>query len=295
MKLLTTIVVALGVAVAGVNAAVDPGSVAACLLTCYISGAKTAGCTSPTDFNCICVTQNGPFFNAAATCISNSPGCNLNDGLNLRNELCKPPPNGGLIIAPPPAEKIDVTAFQAAQPCLYNCVIAAGNQVGCTSLSDPTCICNTQNNGPFLYAVFPCIQQNNCNINLGLTSLQQVCNYGVTNVPPEPSVGARRKRLERGLVAPRCPHLKKACKVAKRTHTNVLFGVQSREELNGDQGTTWECINVLSDLESCGGCAGEDGVDCTALEGVDEVSCRMGKCVVHSCAEGLSLVHGQCV
>lgn len=122
-----------------------------------------------------------------------------------------------------------------------------------------------------------------------------MCQYGVTNVPPTPSSGARRKRLERGTIAPRCPHLRKACKVAKRTHTNVLFGVQSREELNGEEGTTWECINVLSDLESCGGCLGEDGIDCTAIEGVDDVSCHRGKCVVHTCAPGFSLVDGECV
>lgn len=37
--------------------------------------------------------------------------------------------------------------------------------------------------------------------------------------------------------------------------------------------TAWECVNVKTDLESCGGCAAiGQGTDCTALEGVDDVS-----------------------
>ncbi|KZO94921.1 hypothetical protein CALVIDRAFT_556120 [Calocera viscosa TUFC12733] len=57
----------------------------------------------------------------------------------------------------------------------------------------------------------------------------------------------------------------------------------------------WECIDTLRDLESCGGCvyplpgrvAG--GVDCTDIDGVEDVSCMQGFCVVNSCREGYAV------
>ncbi|KZV88356.1 hypothetical protein EXIGLDRAFT_578118, partial [Exidia glandulosa HHB12029] len=58
----------------------------------------------------------------------------------------------------------------------------------------------------------------------------------------------------------------------------------------------WECLDVLSNLESCGGCpllsstlTGEHhptGVDCTAIEGVLDVSCLLGRCAVSRCGKG---------
>ncbi|WVQ81560.1 hypothetical protein IAT38_003684 [Cryptococcus sp. DSM 104549] len=50
----------------------------------------------------------------------------------------------------------------------------------------------------------------------------------------------------------------------------------------------WSCVNVSSDLSSCGGCPGE-GVDCGALPGVSEVSCHSGYCVIDSCRRGFTL------
>ncbi|KAL7409063.1 hypothetical protein BDY24DRAFT_372436 [Mrakia frigida] len=46
--------------------------------------------------------------------------------------------------------------------------------------------------------------------------------------------------------------------------------------------TGLSCMNVKDNLNSCGGCIGGAGVDCSDLQGVDEVSCVKGKCVAPS-------------
>lgn len=56
--------------------------------------------------------------------------------------------------------------------------------------------------------------------------------------------------------------------------------------------TSWECLDTQNGLESCGGCAvgilghPASGMDCTAIEGVEDVACRGGKCQVSACASG---------
>ncbi|GAA5967027.1 hypothetical protein JCM11641_000418 [Rhodosporidiobolus odoratus] len=50
--------------------------------------------------------------------------------------------------------------------------------------------------------------------------------------------------------------------------------------------TGFECIDVQTNLEQCGGCASAGGVDCTAMEGVSGVGCVAGVCEIWSCAEG---------
>lgn len=40
------------------------------------------------------------------------------------------------------------------------------------------------------------------------------------------------------------------------------------------------CINPFTDIEHCGGCSGSGGVDCTAIEGAEDViACIAGRCV----------------
>ncbi|KAF8314190.1 hypothetical protein DL93DRAFT_2080261 [Clavulina sp. PMI_390] len=65
----------------------------------------------------------------------------------------------------------------------------------------------------------------------------------------------------------------------------------------------YECLDVQTNLESCGGCVapytlglskGEieslvPGVDCTAQEGVSDVECLRGACVVKKCRKGWEL------
>ncbi|KAI0800816.1 hypothetical protein C8Q74DRAFT_1192197, partial [Fomes fomentarius] len=63
----------------------------------------------------------------------------------------------------------------------------------------------------------------------------------------------------------------------------------------GRAGDAWECIDASTDLESCGGCTipldafSPHGVDCTAIPGVVDVSCRAGSCAVYRCAPGFTV------
>lgn len=41
----------------------------------------------------------------------------------------------------------------------------------------------------------------------------------------------------------------------------------------------YECLDTTAELTSCGGCASTGaGQDCTAIEGVWNVACNVGKC-----------------
>lgn len=54
-----------------------------------------------------------------------------------------------------------------------------------------------------------------------------------------------------------------------------------------------ECLDLLTTLDSCGGCATEgQGVDCTLLANVQDVSCEMGACKVYSCDKGFKIENG---
>ncbi|GAA5885483.1 hypothetical protein JCM6882_009639 [Rhodosporidiobolus microsporus] len=48
----------------------------------------------------------------------------------------------------------------------------------------------------------------------------------------------------------------------------------------------YECIDVENNIEQCGGCAVQGGVDCSTLDGVDSVSCVNGSCRVWGCGPG---------
>ncbi|KXN91310.1 Protein priA [Leucoagaricus sp. SymC.cos] len=68
----------------------------------------------------------------------------------------------------------------------------------------------------------------------------------------------------------------------------------------GRSARTWECIDTMNDLESCGGCViplpgrhGQEGQDCTALPGVSDVSCMGGRCVVHKCTASYEIAPGK--
>ncbi|GAA5981587.1 hypothetical protein JCM11641_004106 [Rhodosporidiobolus odoratus] len=54
-------------------------------------------------------------------------------------------------------------------------------------------------------------------------------------------------------------------------------------------GGGFECVDTSSDLEQCGACANQGGVDCTALEGVESTGCIAGICEIWACAEGFGL------
>ncbi|OCF31773.1 hypothetical protein I316_06580 [Kwoniella heveanensis BCC8398] len=50
---------------------------------------------------------------------------------------------------------------------------------------------------------------------------------------------------------------------------------------------SYECVDFLSELESCGGCASTgEGVDCTSIPHADSVGCELGVCQVYTCKSG---------
>ncbi|KAI5449127.1 hypothetical protein NCC49_005309 [Naganishia albida] len=67
-----------------------------------------------------------------------------------------------------------------------------------------------------------------------------------------------------------------------------------RCEMEGDE---WECIAILEDLETCGGCPFVDGIDCASLPGTTfgGVTCDQGRCVAHECLAGWEIVNATCV
>jgi hypothetical protein len=57
--------------------------------------------------------------------------------------------------------------------------------------------------------------------------------------------------------------------------------------IEGGKEGSYECINAMEDLQSCGGCASMGtGVDCTLIEGARWMGCNVGKCEVYSCKPG---------
>lgn len=55
-------------------------------------------------------------------------------------------------------------------------------------------------------------------------------------------------------------------------------------------GGDFECVDTLSDLDNCGGCAtlGE-GQNCNAIPGVWNVGCEQSACKIYTCADGYTL------
>ncbi|KAI0717829.1 hypothetical protein C8T65DRAFT_104117 [Cerioporus squamosus] len=106
-----------------------------------------------------------------------------------------------------------------------------------------------------------------------------VCN-GVCTTDACPSsvvTPARRRYMNSLRKRAMCPAGTTACAVYER---------------RGASSTPWECIDTMSDLESCGGCVNPldafspRGADCTAIPGVVDVACVSGACVVNRCAAG---------
>ncbi|CEQ42190.1 SPOSA6832_03966, partial [Sporobolomyces salmonicolor] len=83
-----------------------------------------------------------------------------------------------------------------------------------------------------------------------------------------PSSRARSRRNEAFFKRSVCPASHTACPI---------------EGKNG-----FECIDTQSNIEQCGACQSQGGVDCTALPGVESVGCVSGVCEIWSCQEGHS-------
>ncbi|ORX34195.1 hypothetical protein BD324DRAFT_170815 [Kockovaella imperatae] len=81
------------------------------------------------------------------------------------------------------------------------------------------------------------------------------------------------------ITTPRCPSMLTACAVPASSFFT---------------GRNFECLDVMSDIESCGACTfplpGEkSGIDCTSIPHTLGVKCHLGKCVIDSCQQGFEL------
>lgn len=57
-----------------------------------------------------------------------------------------------------------------------------------------------------------------------------------------------------------------------------------------------ECIDTQTNLESCGACLSEGGVDCSRLMGAAlDVACVAGRCRSSACFKGYELMDGACI
>lgn len=87
---------------------------------------------------------------------------------------------------------------------------------------------------------------------------------------PKPSGGYYR-RQRRDQQDAMCPVNQVACPISANT-------------------TGHECIDVKTEITSCGGCtSNNEGENCLAIEGADEVGCESGACRVFSCRNGFKL------
>ncbi|KAG8984829.1 hypothetical protein FRB90_005101, partial [Tulasnella sp. 427] len=78
----------------------------------------------------------------------------------------------------------------------------------------------------------------------------------------------------------------------RRTHIHCPKPMIQCSVLLGRGGK--ECINSLTNAESCGGCVSPDdpyatGKDCTMIENSNRVNCVHGRCVIESCRKGYSV------
>ncbi|GAA5979898.1 hypothetical protein JCM10908_001457 [Rhodotorula pacifica] len=85
----------------------------------------------------------------------------------------------------------------------------------------------------------------------------------------------RARARERRTLATLCPQGHTACAVS----------------------TGYECIDLTTNLEQCGACAADGGVDCTVIEGVASVGCVDGQCEIWACDDGylFNSATGECV
>lgn len=184
-----------------------------------------------------------------------------------------------LISSGPTAIRQAVTLFgaQAVTKSLNNLITGASGSEQCQYPDNAVAVCQSAN---------PCGFQ---------------CVDGFV---PSPSTGKATSCI--------CPYPYTVCNGQCGSYTSCYSGAPSvrKRDVGSDCAPGWkrcqipgrevmECVDVLNDLWSCGGCEvpfGENepaGVDCTAIPNVAGVSCLDGICTIGSCARGFLLNEDQ--
>lgn len=135
-------------------------------------------------------------------------------------------------------------------------------------------------------------------INAAVAIQSNLCAYGVDCQPPftmcgtlciDPSADTCVSGVptRRGFGLAYCKPNEKACRVP-------TFGIQQKRAHQPANYEIYECIDVMTNLEACGGCPDEGGEDCSTIFGALDVACIRGRCVVAECEEGMKLHNGRC-
>ncbi|KAF8237955.1 hypothetical protein L208DRAFT_1244744 [Tricholoma matsutake] len=158
-------------------------------------------------------------------------------------------------------------------PCCANFYATGSGNSGCNNCPDNKPYSNPGSQNPGACVSSP-----------QLYTKQDNCEQSSLDTCP-PSAPVSSPVVRRSTVYKRkCMPWQKAC---------PIYGSNSQGSTKVIAG--YECINVLSDLESCGGCVfqsldgrrGKDGGrDCSAIPHVDSVRCRDGVCVISACRRG---------
>ncbi|BGP06820.1 hypothetical protein JCM10049v2_002646 [Rhodotorula toruloides] len=116
------------------------------------------------------------------------------------------------------------------------------------------------------------------------------CDTGLT-CSTDPVSGAQTCTIATGSARART----RARRSDLKARRNLCPASHSACAIPGAKG--FECIDTSSNIEQCGACASEGGVDCTQIEGVAAVGCVAGVCEIWSCEDGFTYdaAKGACV
>lgn len=103
---------------------------------------------------------------------------------------------------------------------------------------------------------------------------------------PGPSSRARARARERRTLTSLCPTSHTACSVGSAGGYECIDTSVSLRRPPGFFLSLTSRLHSQSNLEQCGACATDGGVDCTALDGVSAVGCVEGQCEVWRCEDG---------
>ncbi|TCD63411.1 Dihydroxyacetone synthase [Steccherinum ochraceum] len=172
---------------------------------------------------------------------------------------------------------VAVAGADATQAALTNLILS--------SASHRTCTYPDHSSGPV------CSPNNVCGFTCGDGFVGTPQAFPTDCVCPAPNIVCNGKCIS----AAACPSsvaaapVKRDLEYAKRNSVckvgYTACGVFGKSQ-------AWECVDTQSDLESCGGCTvpltfgSSRDVDCTAIQGVSDVSCVAGRCAVGRCLAG---------
>lgn len=117
---------------------------------------------------------------------------------------------------------------------------------------------------------------------------EQCCHKPTPPSPPTPSKhagGGYRKRSDAAVakLSSRNWRSKTLSCPAGETICNVSTG--------SSQSSTYACVNTMKDVNFCGGCGADEGMDCSTIANAWNTACDMGECAVLTCEPGYRVSH----